>query len=159
MQSFWFSWSFPFAPQTKKYRCSEDVLTWLTSYLSERNQRVDINGQISNPLENNCGVPQGSILGPLFFIVSINDIYLYPDLQVISLFADDATAHHSSKCIQIITKTLQKVATSANKWCENNKMKLSIIKTKVALVGSKQRINRITDSDKEIKIINNDLPI
>ena len=143
----------------KIYRCSEDALTWFTFYISERNQRVDINGQISNPLENKCGVPQGSILGPLFFIVFINDMYLYPDLQDISLFADDATAHHSSKCTQIITQKLQKVATSANKWCRNNKTKLSIIKTKVALVGSKQRINRITDFDKEKKIIINDIPI
>ena len=54
----------------KIYLCSENALTWFTSYLSERTQRVDINGQISNPLENKCGVPQVSILGPLFFIVS-----------------------------------------------------------------------------------------
>ena len=53
----------------KNYRCSENALTWFTSYLSERTQRIDINGQISNHLENKCGVPQGSILGPLFFIV------------------------------------------------------------------------------------------
>ena len=54
------------------YRCSEDALTWFTFYLSERNKKVDINGKISNPLENKCGVPQGSNLGPLFFIVFIN---------------------------------------------------------------------------------------
>ena len=110
------------------YRCSDNAVTWLTSYLSERTQRVDINGKISNPLENKCAVPQGLILGPLFFIVFINDIYLYPDLEDISLFADDATAHHSGKCTQIITQKLQNVATSANKWCEDNKMQLSIIK-------------------------------
>ena len=126
------------------YRCSEDALTWFTSSLSERTQRVDINGKISNPLDNKFGVPQGLILGALF---------------VISLYAHDATAHHSSKCTQIITQKLQNVATSANKWCENNKIKLSIIKTKVALVGSKQRVNRLTDSDKQIKIIINDIPI
>ena len=84
---------------------------------------------------------------------------MYPDLEDISLFADDAIAHHSSKCTQIITQQLQNVATSANKWWENNKMKFSIIKTKVALVGSKQRVNRLADSDKQIKIMINDIPI
>ena len=95
----------------------------------------------------------------IFFIVFINDHYLYPNLKDISLFADDATTHHKRKCTQIITQQLQNVATSANRWCENNKMKLSIIKTKVALVDFKQRLNRITDSDKQIKIISNDIAI
>ena len=66
-------------------------------------------------------------------------MYLYPDLEDITLFADDTTAHHSSKCTQNITQKLQNVATSANKWCEDNNMQLSIIKTKVALVGSKNK--------------------
>ena len=43
----------------KIYRCRENALTWFTSYLSERTQRVAINGKISNPLENKCGVPEG----------------------------------------------------------------------------------------------------
>ena len=58
--------------------------------------------------------------------------------------------------VNVLKLSHKNVATSANKWCEDNKMQLSIIKTKVALVGSKQRINRITDSDKQIKIIIND---
>ena len=50
----------------KIYRCSENALTWFTSYLSELTQRVDINEQISNSLENKCGIPQGLILGSIF---------------------------------------------------------------------------------------------
>ena len=84
---------------------------------------------------------------------------MYPDLQDISLFADDATAHYSSKCTQIITQKLQNVATCANKWCEKKIKKMSIIKTKVALVGSKQGLNSIIDFDKQIKIIINDIRI
>ena len=90
----------------KIYRCSEEALDWFTSYLSKRTQKVDINGQISHPLENICGVPQGSVLGPLFFIVFINDMFSYPELDNLSLYADDATAHHSSKCSQTIRPPL-----------------------------------------------------
>ena len=100
----------------KMYRCSEEALDWFTSYLSKRTQKVDIKGQISHPLENICGVPQGSALEPLFFIVFINDMLLYTELDNLSLFADDATAHHSSKCSQTITHKLQAMATSADDW-------------------------------------------
>ena len=75
-------------------------------------------------------------------------MFLYPELDNLSLFADDATAHHSSKCSQTITHKLQAMATSADNWCEENKMKLSIIKTKVALVGSRKRLNKMTDTEK-----------
>ena len=143
----------------KIYRCSEEALDCFTSYLSKRTQKVDINDQISHPLENICGVPQGSVLGPLFFIVFINYMFLYPELDNLSLFADDATAHHSSKCSQPITHKLQDMATSADNWCEENKMKLSIIKTKVALVGSRQRLNKMTDTEKEINIFINDIQL
>ena len=84
---------------------------------------------------------------------------LFPAFKDTSLVVDDAIAHHSSKCTQIITHRLQKVATYADRCYEANKMKLKIIKIKGALVGSNQRLKRITDSDKQIKIIINDIPI
>ena len=58
-----------------------------------------------------------------------------------------------------ITHELQAMATSADNWCEENKMKLSIIKTKVALVGSRQRLNKMTDTEKEINIFINDIQL
>ena len=72
--------------------------------------------------------------------------------QFISFFADDATAHHGSKSSQAITYKLQAMATTADNWCEENIMKLVIIKTKVALVGSMQRLNKMIDTEKEINI-------
>ena len=48
-------------------------------------------------------------------------MFLYPESDNLSLFADDATAHHSSKCSQTITHKLQAMATSADNWCEENK--------------------------------------
>ena len=80
--------------------------------------------------------------GAIILYSFINNMFLYPELDNLLLFADDATAHHSSKCSQTITHKLQAMATSADNWCEENKMKLSSIKTEVAPVGSRQRLNK-----------------
>ena len=141
------------------YRCTTNALNWFTSYLFNRSQKVDIDGILSDPLENKSGVPQGSVLGPLFFILFINDIFLYPALENMSLFADDATDHHTSNNIQNISSKLQIKATSVNQWCEINRMKMSIEKTKIMLIGSRQKLNRISESEKYIKLLIDNTPI
>ena len=132
---------------------------WFTSYLFNRSQKVDIDGILSDPLENKSGVPQSSVLGPLFFILFINDIFLYPALENMSLFANDATDHHTSKNIQNISSKLQIKATSVNQWCEINRMKMSMEKTKIMLIGSRQKLNRISESEKYIKLLIDNTPI
>ena len=69
-----------------------DLFTWLSSYLSDRQQRVVIGGSQSPLLPVRSGVPQGSVLGPLLFLVYVNDIA--PDICTnISLFADDTSLY------------------------------------------------------------------
>ena len=89
------------------------ALKWLESYLSNRKQYVSINGAESTSLILEHGVPQGSILGPLLFIIYINDIPEISASAKFILYADDAniiittdTVEQASEQIEILTKNL-----------------------------------------------------
>ena len=73
---------------------------WFASYLLNRYQSVRVNGVTSSSLPVTCGVPQGSILGPLLFLIYINDMNLAVESSTIFHFADDTNLLYSSKTIK-----------------------------------------------------------
>lgn len=126
----------------------------IKSYLENRNQCVKIHNTLSDSSPISLGVPQGSVLGPLLFLIYCNDIHKFSSKFKTLLFADDTTLLYSSKNlnneIHIINSELAKLST----WFQSNKLTLNISKTHFQLYNSPSSFS--TDS---INIFLNDQPI
>ena len=83
------------------------MLKWFQSYLSGRKQCVSFNGVSSELLVNNCGVPQGSVLGPLLFFIYINDLPNISKILNFYLFADDTNIYHESNSLNDLEHTVK----------------------------------------------------
>ncbi len=120
------------------------ALNWFKSYLSNRQQSVEINTNISLMQPITCGVPQGSILGPLLFIIYINDITKVSTQMKSILFADDTNLLlNDSDLTRLILKANAELQKITN-WLKINKLSLNIKKTHYIIFHFRQR--RITDS-------------
>ena len=81
---------------------------WFRSYLSNRQQFVSINNSDSSTLHITCGVPQGSVLGPLLFLIYINDFINSSSIFDFHLFADDSNLFYSDKDLQHLEETINR---------------------------------------------------
>ena len=81
-------------------------LQWFKSYLESRTQYAEIENVKSNPLSIQCCVPQGFTLGPLLFLIYINDIHNCLEKVNIRTFSDDTTLFYSSNSLQDLEKTI-----------------------------------------------------
>ena len=97
------------------------ALEWFKSYLSNRKQYVFVNGSNSNLLPINCGVPQGSVLGPILFLIYINDLPNASKKLTFYLFADDTNIYHESKDLSDLIRIVNKELRLVKKWLDSNK--------------------------------------
>ena len=133
--------------------CSEHSVQWFRSYLNERSQFVSVKGVSSYNREVSTGVPQGSVLGPLLFIIVMNDLPANLSIEKIFMYADDVTLVASDATTQIINDKLNTCMVELQNWLLKNKLILNVQKTKVMLVGSHQRIRTLGDPTLRVSVI------
>ena len=117
------------------------ALDLLKSYLSNRNQIVKINNTLSNHQSINIGVPQGSILGPLLFIIYVNDIAEININSKTYLFADDTAATFSGTDKRELTDKCLDGLNSLNQWFLSNRLTLNLNKTNYIVFKTKNKPN------------------
>jgi hypothetical protein len=116
---------------------------WFKSYLSSRTQVVVVDGVHSEVAEVKCGVPQGSLLGPLLYLCYCNDMHMATNCKLI-LYADDSALLFSHKDPKVIEKFLSEELTSVNQWLVENKLCLHPGKCEAILFASQRKCRKST---------------
>ena len=114
---------------------------WFQSYLSNRTQRCNVNGNLSTASTVTCGVPQGSILGPLLFLMYINDLPNCLRVAAPRMFADDTSITLSAKTVADLKLAVTSELNNLTCWLRANKLSLNVAKTELMIIGSRQRLN------------------
>ena len=119
------------------YGLDPSAIAFITSYFESRKQRTIIDGHTSNTSKVTYGTAQGSILGPLIFIIYVNDLFLeIVNKENIIMYADDTLLMSSSSDINESVSKCQSMLDAIIKWCDKNKLTVNIKKTKCMFINS-----------------------
>lgn len=129
---------------------NENTRKLFKSYLQNRKQYTDVNNSASEMKYINCGVPQGSILGPLFFNIFINDIFNLKLHGKIQLYADDATLFYSTDSYESIINMIKEDIKMLSSYANDNYLTLNLKKTNYLLFNKPENLNIEIKVDNEI---------
>ncbi len=119
------------------YNFSQNSVNLLSNYLSERTVKVNIDGALSKSEAMTVGVPQGSVLGPMLFILYMNDLSHLPLSSKLLLYADDTTVYLGGTNLYDTLKLLSDDLKIINKWLSHNRLILNIKKTQAMYFNPK----------------------
>ncbi len=123
----------------ENYGIRGHALKWFESYLSNRKHYVEIENTSSKLFDVYCGVPQGSILGPILFLLYINDLPNCSKLLLFRLFADDTAVIFKHDNLQHLVDNLNTEISKVNIWLKANKLSLNTDKTKLIIFHSHRK--------------------
>ena len=115
----------------ERYGFRGRALSWFSSYLEGRRQSVVHSGARSSALEINCGVPQGSVLGPILFLIYINDLVRLKISGDFTLFADDTSILWHDREIDHLKQNIISDLLIIKEWCDSNRLCFNLSKTHV----------------------------
>ena len=123
-----------------KYGVDQDALKWFKSYLTNHMQRCNVNNYLSRESPLNCGVPQGSIIGPLLFLIYINDLSNCLNVGTPRLYADDTNVTFSAATIPDLESQINSDLKCIDRWLKVNKLSLNVAKTEFMVISSRQKL-------------------
>ena len=115
----------------------------LASYLDKRTQKCAVNGVLSKSCTLTCGIPQGTVLGPLLFLLYINDLPNCLSVSQPRMYADDTQLTYADNDICSIEASLNQDLSNINRWLIANKLTLNMTKTEFMLIGSRKKLSSL----------------
>ena len=116
---------------------------------------VCLNNHLSKSRVVLAGVPQGSILGPLLFLLYINDLFNIPIPSKIDLYADDSTIHFSGQSVEYVNDVLNEDLTLIVSWSKYNSLELNYTKSKCMLISTPQYLKHQSQKNLMVHIGSN----